>query len=36
MEPNFLDEGYDVFMDKSEIRLEERIETERFEEIPSS
>jgi hypothetical protein len=36
MEPNFLDEGYDVFMDKSEIRLEERIEIERFEEISSS
>jgi hypothetical protein len=36
MEPNFLDEGCDVFMNESEIRLEERIEGERFEEISSS
>jgi hypothetical protein len=35
METNFLDEGYDVFMNESEIRLEEKIEGERFEEIPS-
>jgi hypothetical protein len=36
MEPNFIDEGhYDMFMNGSEIRLEERIENERFQGIPS-
>jgi hypothetical protein len=31
MEPNFVDEGHcDVFINESEIRLEERIENERF------
>jgi hypothetical protein len=31
MEPNFVDEGHcDVFIDETEIRLEERIENERF------
>jgi hypothetical protein len=36
MEPNFLNERCDVFMNESEIRLEEIIEGERFKEIPSS
>jgi hypothetical protein len=35
MEPNFLDEGCDVFMNESDVRLEKRIEGERFEKISS-
>jgi hypothetical protein len=36
MEPIFLNEGCDVFMNENEIRLKEIIEGERFKEIPSS
>ncbi len=36
MEPIFLDEVCDLFMNESEIRLEEGIEGERSKEIPSS
>jgi hypothetical protein len=36
MEPIFLDERCDAFMNESEIRLEKIIEGERFKEIPSS
>jgi hypothetical protein len=35
IEPIFIDEECDVFMSESEIRLEERIKGERFEEISS-
>ncbi len=35
MEPNFLDGGCDVFMNESEIRLEEKIESERSKKYPS-
>ncbi len=35
MKPNFLDGGCDVFMNESEIRLEERIEGERSKKNPS-
>jgi len=34
MEQNFLDEICDVFMNESEIRLNERIEGERFKGVP--
>ncbi len=36
MEPIFLNEVYDMFMNESEIRLEEGIEGERSKKIPSS
>jgi hypothetical protein len=36
MEPIFLDEGCNVFMNESEVRLEEINEGERSREIPSS
>jgi hypothetical protein len=36
MEPNFLDEICNVFVNESEIRLNERIEGERFKGIPNS
>ncbi len=35
MKQNFLDEGCDVFMNKSEIRPTKRIKGERSKEIPS-
>jgi hypothetical protein len=35
MEPNFLDAKCDVFMNGSEIRIEEKIEGERFKKYPS-
>jgi hypothetical protein len=35
MEPRFLNERCDVFMNKSEIRMERRIESGRFKKIPS-
>ncbi len=35
MEPNFLDGGCDVFINESEIRPKERIESERSKNIPS-
>jgi hypothetical protein len=36
MEPKFLDEICNVFMNKSEIKLNERIEGEKFKGIPNS
>ncbi len=36
MEPNFLDEGCDVFMNENQIIMEGGIQGDRFEEIPSS
>jgi hypothetical protein len=33
---NFLDEGCDVFLNESEIRMEEKTFKKRFREIPSS
>jgi hypothetical protein len=35
MEPRFLNEGCDVFMNESEIRMERRIQSGRSKEIPS-
>jgi len=35
MEPRFLNEGCDVFMNESERRMERRIESGRSKEIPS-
>jgi hypothetical protein len=34
MEPFFLDEGCDVFMNDNEIKIKEKNEGERYEEIP--
>jgi hypothetical protein len=36
MEPEFLNEECDVFMNVNEIRMEEKKSGERFEKIPSS
>jgi hypothetical protein len=36
MEPTFLDEGSDVFINENEIRLKEKIDGQRSKEISSS
>jgi hypothetical protein len=36
MEPTFLDEGCDVFMNENEIRLKEKTDGQRSKEISSS
>jgi hypothetical protein len=36
MEPIFLNKGYDLFMNESEIKMERRTKGERYEEILSS
>jgi hypothetical protein len=36
MEPTFLYEGCDVFMNENEIRLKEKFDGQRFKEISSS